>query len=280
MSKSKARLVKQNSDKTVNNATNKSSSTAAPAEKAGPVTATRPVQTSAKGVTRDGAKYERRQAERQQRYMAQRRSRRNRLITIVSIVVVLVAGGSLAGFLVYQSHTATTQAAASSSVAPYQEAIYDSVYPPQDNVYCDASEGQVTHIHAHVSIWINGAQSTIPQYIGIPSTTDSTTGQSTTTCFYWLHTHDTSGIVHIESPASAHESFTFGQFMDVWNGEFSSLGFPSQLLLTQGWTIWINGTAYKGSLDSIPLTAHALVTVAYNSPKVTPDKVYSWPSGY
>ena len=33
-------------------------------------------------------------------------------------------------------------------------------------------------------------------------------------CIYWLHTHDNSGIMHIESPTK--RNFTLGQFLQIW----------------------------------------------------------------
>lgn len=216
----------------------------------------------------DAAKYERRQVERQVRYLAQRRVYRNKLLTRTAIVLLVAAIGGL-GYWLYQAHISSAQAASSSPA--YQEAVYNSLYPPIDHVYCDQLEGQVTHIHAHVSIYINGKLSLIPQFVGIVQD-----NAGDVTCYYWLHTHDFSGVIHIESPASAKEMFTFGQFVDEWSQEFSTLGFPSQLLLKSGWTIWINGHRYQGALDSIPLAKHSLITIAYNSPNAKPDTTYAW----
>jgi hypothetical protein len=33
-------------------------------------------------------------------------------------------------------------------------------------------------------------------------------------CIYWLHTHDETGIIHIESPIK--KDFILGQFFDLW----------------------------------------------------------------
>jgi hypothetical protein len=107
--------------------------------------------------------------------------------------------------------------------------------------------------------------------VGIPQ--DSS---GNVTCYYWLHTHDTTGIIHIESPVD--EVFTFGQLRDEWSHQFVSLGFPPELLLTNGWTIWVNGKIYTGSLYSVPLAAHNIITLAYNSPKVKPITTYNWGS--
>ncbi|HKR74492.1 MAG TPA: hypothetical protein VJR94_10330, partial [Candidatus Nitrosocosmicus sp.] len=34
-------------------------------------------------------------------------------------------------------------------------------------------------------------------------------------CIFWLHTHDDSGIIHVEAPYET--SFSLGQFLQVWN---------------------------------------------------------------
>jgi hypothetical protein len=39
-------------------------------------------------------------------------------------------------------------------------------------------------------------------------------------CIYWLHTHDISGIIHVESPDN--RTFTLGQFFDIWGKKFNN----------------------------------------------------------
>jgi hypothetical protein len=136
-----------------------------------------------------------------------------------------------------------------------------------DNVQCNSTEQLAYHIHAHVTMVINGVPAQIPAGVGI-----------TDTCYYWLHTHDTSGIIHIEAPANT--SFTLGNFLDVWKTKFSQLPYHSELNATTGWTVYVDGKVYTKSLHTIPLSAHELITLAYNSPGVKPDTTYSWPAGY
>jgi hypothetical protein len=231
-------------------------------------TLTRPAGVSNKPLTKDAAKYARRLAERQQRLLAQRRAKRNKILAIITAILLIAIAGGLTSYFIYQSQHPSDQSA--SSAGAYQEAVFDSNYPPVDNVYCDQLEQSIEHIHAHISIYIDGQLSPLPQYIGIPQNANS--GQPT--CFYWLHTHDSTGIIHIEAPVN--ETFTLGEFLDEWNQQFSGLGFPTQLLLNSGWTMWINGKPYHNSLTSIPLGRHDLITVAYNSPKAQPDTKYAW----
>ena len=230
----------------------------------------RPTQPTPKALTRDAAKYERRLAGRQQRYLAQRRARRIKIFGSLAIILALVLSAGLTYYFVYQSQHANAPSANSSTA--FQEPIYDSNNPPIDNVYCDQLEGSVEHIHMHLSIWIDGTQMALPGNIGIA--TDPQSGQPT--CYYWLHVHpETPGVIHIEAPVT--ETFTLGQFLDEWNQQFNSLGpFPNELASNSGWTIWINGKVSHDSLDSVPLNVHTLVTIAYNSPQAKPDTTFAW----
>ena len=67
------------------------------------------------------------------------------------------------------------------------------------------------HIHPHLKIIINGAVQTIPANIGI-----------TVDCMHPIHTHDTTGEIHVESPAQ--RDFILDDFFAVWNKPFSSDG--------------------------------------------------------
>jgi hypothetical protein len=227
--------------------------------------------TSAPGKARskDAARYERRQTERQMRYLAQQRARRTRVLAwSIGILLVIVIGGSVS-FWIYQTRQPAS-ASNAKAAAPFQESVFDSSYPPVDNVYCDQLEQSIEHIHVYITMYINGQAQSVPPNIGIAQ------GQqgASATCFYWLHTHDSSGIIHIEAPAA--EPFTLGQFLDEWSQQFQSLGFPSQLLLTTGWKVWVNGKAYTHSLTAIPLDAHTIITIAYNSPNAKPATTYAW----
>jgi hypothetical protein len=52
-------------------------------------------------------------------------------------------------------------------------------------------EGQVLHIHSHLDVYVDGKTVTVPAEVGIDLVRQQISP---------LHTHDTSGVVHIESP--------------------------------------------------------------------------------
>lgn len=191
-------------------------------------------------------KIQRREAERRR----EARSRRI-FIGVLTGVVVLVLGFSL----IYFAKQSSSSSSASSN----------SPYAALNGVSCDSTEQLNYHIHAHISIYINGNAVQIPGNIGIAN--DGS-------CFYWLHTHDTSGIIHIESPTK--KIYTLGQFSQLWGQRFSELQYPIELDQNTDWQVYVNGKAYKGDFHSIPLEAHTLVTLAYNSPGITPDTTYAW----
>ena len=209
-----------------------------------------------KQVTRRPTKQDRRQERREEqlrREAERKKAAQNRRLTIIGIIIaaVLVIGGFTA-YVVYANNH------------PQPETIVNPSYPPVDGIYCDQQEQTAFHIHAHLTIYVNGKQVQLPQNTGIAS------DQS---CLYWLHTHDTTGVIHIEAPAG--HSFVLGNFLDEWSSQFSSLGYPSQLSLS-GWTAYVDGKLYTGDFHKIPLQSHTLITIMYNSPSAKPDTFFDW----
>ena len=202
-----------------------------------------------KQSTRQRTRQERRREEQLRREEKRQRASRRKRITIVGIItagVLLVAG--LVFLVLAQGQTPANAA-----------------YPPIDSATCDRNEHFDVHIHAHVSIYIDGKPVTIPAQVGIAS--DSS-------CLYWLHTHTSDGVIHIEAPNGF--SITLKNFLDIWGKRFPQLNYPSQLSDPSGWQVYVNGKPYTGNFQTIPLQSHTLITLAYNSPGVKPDTTFDW----
>ncbi len=73
---------------------------------------------------------------------------------------------------------------------------------------CTTDMATQFHIHPHLEILINGKREEIPANIGIKPI-----------CMNALHTHDTSGTIHVESPEQ--RDFTLADFFAVWNKPFN-----------------------------------------------------------
>ncbi|NUS10727.1 MAG: hypothetical protein HOY69_04860 [Streptomyces sp.] len=133
------------------------------------------------------------------------------------------------------------------------------------------AEGQVLHIHSHLDVFVDGKAVTVPAEIGIDIPKQQISP---------LHTHDTSGVVHIESPVKA--DFTLGQFMTEWNvpigkdtlGTFKAGG-GKEL------HVYVNGKEQTGDPASIKLGAHEEIAVVYGAPtdKVQVPSTYTWAEG-
>ena len=148
---------------------------------------------------------------------------------------------------------------------------------PVDGIHCDTSEHVLFHIHAHLTIIVNGSPRQVPAAIGIPEprAQNSPQGQfvSSGKCFYWLHTHAADGIIHTESPI--HRTYTLGNFFDEWG---QPLG-PGQVGPAKGHVTAIyNGKAYQGNPRDIPLTEHAQIELQVGTPLVAPESI-TWPNG-
>jgi hypothetical protein len=145
-----------------------------------------------------------------------------------------------------------------------------------DGISCQASEQTLFHIHAHLTIFVDGSARQIPAAIGIPGAQAQNTAAgpviSAGTCFYWLHTHAADGIIHIESPVQ--RSYTLGHFFDEWG---QPLG-PDQVGPATGHVVaFYNGQVYQGNPRDIPLTAHAQIQLEVGAPLIAPQQI-SFPS--
>jgi len=165
------------------------------------------------------------------------------VMTVVALVVIF-----LAAFLYYRQ-TPTPTPSPPTTAATGQ---------PVDGVQCQTSEQVAYHIHAHLAIYVNGQPQTVPLGIGIPNPqVDSSSGEPFVvggSCFYWLHSHATDGVIHIESPDQ--RTYTLGNWFDIWGAALSA----TQVGGDKGTVIaYVNGQRYAGDPRNIPLTAHAVI---------------------
>jgi hypothetical protein len=160
------------------------------------------------------------------------------------------------------------------------EKYFKSKYPvtPQgghgqtvDGIACGTQEYATLHVHTHLAIFYNGKQIQVPQYIGFaPNPAGG--------CLYWLHTHDASGIIHVESPQLSPPQggpFTLGMFFDIWG---QPLG-PSNVAGMAGPVVaYVNGSKYEGDLRAIELHSRQQVVLEIGTPAVPPPN-YVFPAG-
>ena len=80
---------------------------------------------------------------------------------------------------------------------------------PASEINIGSHKNIVLHIHSDLGIEINGEEFQIPSNIGIQ-----------TGIMRPLHTHDSSGEIHIEGPYA--RDFKIGEFFEVWGKTFNS----------------------------------------------------------
>lgn len=155
---------------------------------------------------------------------------------------------------------------------------------------CDQGEHTQVHYHTAVQIVYDGVVHPIPSDIGI--ITNSSGG---VTCYYWLHVHaQDTDVIHIESPQS--DSFTLGQFFQVWNSWSTRSGNPAQKLDSthvstftvgdgQKLVVYVDlgdgkgAKVYSGDPGSIPLRSHEIITLEITPPEVSPPPSFTFPAG-
>ncbi len=145
---------------------------------------------------------------------------------------------------------------------------------PVDGIEGSSREMLKVHVHAHLSIFYNGRQIAVPYGIGIVRPFRVDRGfVGVGNGFYWLHTHDATGIIHIESPDE--RKYTLGNFFDVWGMPLTSTEVAG---LKGALHAFVDGKPYHGDPRAIVLAAHEQITLEIGQP-IVPPPTYLFPYG-
>ncbi|MGN6872303.1 MAG: hypothetical protein ACTHMY_28265 [Solirubrobacteraceae bacterium] len=143
-----------------------------------------------------------------------------------------------------------------------------------DGIQCAPVEQLAYHIHSHLQVYVNGQPRALPAAIGMLGPVAQQTAYGpfygAQQCIYWLHTHASDGIIHIESPTK--RIYTLGNFFDEWRQPLSR----TQVASAKGKvTAFLNGKAWTKDPRTLPLLPHASIQLDVGSPTV-PAKVISF----
>jgi hypothetical protein len=134
-----------------------------------------------------------------------------------------------------------------------------------DGITCGATEQLAYHIHAHLAVFKGGQAYTLPAGVGIPGSQAQQTNQgpiaSGGSCIYWLHTHTTDGVIHIESPTK--NIYTLGNFFDEWHQPLTDTKVGT---LSGKISAFVNGKPWKKSVRDIPLLPHEDIQLEIGEP--------------
>lgn len=223
--------------------------------------------------------------------------------------------GSCATYLTATSVTLTTPSpspSASSTPLPASATIgageifgADNVFSPNDGDTSSGGQGQTVdgmpclstmpntyHIHSFVGIIINGRQLALPDGIGMknPGADGTYAGFPNWTeyasCYYYIHTHDASGVFHVESPQSVSLSsslYTLGNAFDMWGMPLSSTqigpytgtvrAYTAKVPLKTAQILHSYYTLWSGNPRTIPIYSHTTTWLEIGPTYITPSNL-------
>jgi hypothetical protein len=161
-----------------------------------------------------------------------------------------------------------------------------------DGIPCEPTMFNNYHVHVYVGLYVAGKQVAIPDQIGMYQPGPISNGYTNTaTCFYYIHTHDASGMVHLEAPQNAAVStslFTLQNVFDIWGmtvgpNNFGPFTGKVRIFIGQaklGTTI-VKPSSYSeyfGDPNAIALYSHQAIWFEvgppYNVPPYIPEIVF------
>ncbi len=200
------------------------------------------------------------------RRAAQRAARRRRLALRCGIATIAVAAAAGAAVLaanaggpsrVSQAAPAKVLTAAARALAttpPWAAPADAAARMTAAGLLELTSEGTAAHYHAHLDILIDGRAVTVPADIGIDNQAQRISA---------VHTHDPSGVIHVESPTAA-TPYYLGEFFTEWDVALTS----SQIGAlhadgTNTLTAYVNGHRNTGDTAAIKLANHQEIALIY-----------------
>ena len=143
-----------------------------------------------------------------------------------------------------------------------------------DSVPCLRDDLPVNHFHVHLAIYLDGERLTVPAGLGVgqPWGENPPGFIATGGCFAWIHTHDTTGVVHVFTQVG--KSYSLGQVFSVWGQPLATdgaLGFRGPI------AVLVNGHPIDGDPRSVPLKNLENIVIELGKPPTTaPPALYDF----
>ncbi len=118
----------------------------------------------------------------------------------------------------------------------------------------DLNEQGRLHLHAHLDIFADGESVSIPASLGLTPTAASS-----------LHTHSSSGILHVETDAEE-ATFTLGALFTLWGVRLSESCIGSYCAPTTSIVAYVDGQPWDGNIGEVPLAPHQQISVVIGEP--------------
>ena len=141
-----------------------------------------------------------------------------------------------------------------------------------DGVPCLRDDLPAQHFHVHLEVLLDGKVVTVPAGVGVgrPWGEDADGFIVTGSCFAWIHTHDTTGVVHVFTQVGT--SYSLGQMFKVWG---QPLGLHGALGYRGPAAVLVDGLAFAGDPQEVALKNFENIVLELGRPPATPP-----PSSY
>jgi hypothetical protein len=179
---------------------------------------------------------------------AHRTYRRASLMLVVAALLVAACGGST-------STTSTpTHLKLNTGAAPWPDPDHVADRVASAGLSGASSESLAVHYHAHLDIFVNGH----------PEPVAASIGRDDDSFFSPLHTHATSGMIHIEAPSD--KRFTLGMLFTEWGVRLTRDCVGGYCRPRTAISAYIDGHRTAKTLSDISLTKGEEIALVIGSP--------------
>ena len=184
---------------------------------------------------------------------------------IAAVVAIL---GAVLGIALTRNHSTSTpdgplttgNVAAAGTALPPWTAPADTATRAEAASLSLGPMGTAQHYHAHLDVLVDGHAVPVAADIGVDARSGAMTG---------LHTHDTTGIVHIEA-THANDRFTLGQLFTEWNVRLTARQIGGlRDSAARRWSVYVNGAKVTTDPAAIVLRSHQEIALVYGAPSAT-----------
>jgi hypothetical protein len=141
------------------------------------------------------------------------------------------------------------------------------------------SEQLFFHVHAHLDVFVDGKPTVVPAGIGIggdPNAKVGTengqgvaglSGECSKPCISPLHTHDESGILHVENDKD--RQINLGQLFTEWGVRFTPDCVGAYCAPDKPYKVYVNGQQFTGDASTIVLKNFEEIALVIGTPPPT-----------
>jgi hypothetical protein len=141
------------------------------------------------------------------------------------------------------------------------------------------SEQLFYHVHAHLDVFVDGAPVVVPAGLGIGGDKNAQvgtqngqqvaglTGPCSKGCISPLHTHDESGVLHVENDKE--RQINLGQLFTEWGVRFNANCVGGYCSPDKSYKVYVDGQQFTGDASTVVLKNLEEIAVVIGTPPAT-----------